>query len=79
MKPIRLSISKHSKILLTLLLINLLAFATTQSMADKYSHQKTVAEENKNITIFEKGWQIVNWSYNLLKYFKKPHTTDTKG
>ncbi len=79
MKPIRFSISKHSRILFILLLINLLAFFTTQSMAEKYSPQKPSVEELKNMNILEQGWQIVNWSYNLLKYFKKPHTTYNHG
>lgn len=58
--------------------MNIVAFATTQSIANKYSGAKVTQNEDDKIGYIEKGWQIVNWSYNLLKYFKKPHT-DTPG
>jgi hypothetical protein len=75
----KLKLSKPKRVILILLLINVMAFLATQSVAEKYSPYKVAKEDNKNMNYIEKGWQIVNWSYNLLKYFKKPHTTDTHG
>lgn len=79
MKRLKFTLSKPKKVILILLLINVAAFSVTQTIADKYSPSKVAQEENKNMNYIEKGWQIVNWSYNLLKYFKKPHTTDSHG
>lgn len=47
-------------------------------MADKFSPAHLGQNEDKKLNYIEKGWQIVNWSYNLLKYFKKPQT-DVSG
>ena len=71
-----LNLSKPKKVILILLLINLVAFSATKSIAEKYSPQQTLQTSEEKIGYIEKGWQIVNWSYNLLKYFKKPHTAD---
>lgn len=79
MRKFNLTISKPIKIILVLLFINIIAFSATHSIAQEYSPLKSSHEENKNMSIIEKGWQIVNWSYNLLKYFKKPNTTDLPG
>jgi hypothetical protein len=70
----KLSLSKPKKIILILLMINVVAFSTTQTIAEKYTPSQIVKEDNKDLDYIEKGWQIVNWSYNLIKYFKKPHT-----
>ncbi len=74
MRSFKFSLSKTSRIILILLVINIAAFSATKSIADKYSPPNTIENENKNLNYIEKGWQIVNWSYNLLKYFKKPNT-----
>lgn len=79
MRWINLKFTKSKKIILVLILINVIAFSATQSIANKYSPTKIMQEENKKLNFIEQGWQFVNWSYNLLKYFKKPHTTDTHG
>ena len=79
MKRFKFSLSKPKKVILILLLINGIAFSATQSIANKYSPYKAAQEENKNMSYIEKGWQIVNWSYNLLKYFKKPNTSENPG
>ena len=52
----------------------MVAFSATKEIAEKYSPLQTTPNKNKNLNYIEKGWQIVNWSYNLLKYFKKPNT-----
>jgi len=74
MKKIKITLSKSKRIILILLLINIVAFSTTQALAERYSPAKLGQTENKKLDYIEKGWQIVNWSYNLLKYFKKPQT-----
>ncbi|MFM9944753.1 MAG: hypothetical protein ACKVQB_05925 [Bacteroidia bacterium] len=79
MNRFKFSLSKPKKIIIVLLLINVAAFSATQSMADKFSPTQLSRTEDEKIGYLEKGWQIVNWSYNLLKYFKKPHTTETPG
>ncbi len=79
MQKLKFKFSKPKKVILILLLINGIAFSATQSIANKYSPFKATQDENKNMSYIEKGWQIVNWSYNLLKYFKKPNTTETPG
>ncbi len=70
----KLSLSKPKKVILILVLINVVAFSTTQTIAEKYTPSQIAKEDNKDLDYIEKGWQIVNWSYNLIKYFKKPHT-----
>ncbi len=77
MKFLKNLFSKPRKILWILLLVNIVAFSLTRSMADKYASYSASGNEEGKVTYLERGWQIVNWSYNLLKYFKKPHTTDT--
>ena len=79
MKGIKFTFSKPKKVILILLIINVAAFSATQTIAEKYSPSSVSQAENKNMNYIEKGWQIVNWSYNLLKYFKKPHTTENQG
>jgi hypothetical protein len=74
MKRFSFSLSKPKRIILLLLLINVIAFTATRSMADRYSPAHLGQNEDKKPNYIEKGWQIVNWSYNLLKYFKKPQT-----
>lgn len=74
MKSFKFTLSKTKRIILILLVINIAAFSATKTIADKYSPSKSTENENKNLNYIEKGWQIVNWSYNLLKYFKKPNT-----
>ena len=76
---LKFSLSKSKKIILILVLINVVAFSATRSIADKYSPTQLSRSEDDKLGYLEKGWQIVNWSYNLLKYFKKPHTTETAG
>ncbi len=51
-----------------------MAFYATQTMAQRYSPMQLGNNEDKKLNYIEKGWQIVNWSYNFLKYFKKPQT-----
>ncbi len=75
MKLLKFNLSKPKKVILILFFINLVAFTTTQTIAEKYSPNQTLRSEDEKMGYIEKGWQIVNWSYNLLKYFKKPHTT----
>ena len=77
MRKLTFNLSKPKKIILVLLLINVVAFSATQGIAEKYSPNQALRNEDEKMGYIEKGWQIVNWSYNLLKYFKKPHTTDT--
>jgi len=77
MKRSKLALSKPKRIILVLLLINIISFSTAQSIAEKYSPSRMAQSENKKLNYLEKGWQIFNWSYNLLKYFKKPHTDIT--
>jgi hypothetical protein len=74
MRKIKVNLTLPKKVILILLLINLLAFTATQSIAEKYSPNQALQTEDQKMGYIEKGWQIVNWSYNLLKYFKKPHT-----
>lgn len=66
--------SKPKRIILFLILLNVVAFSATRSIADKYATTQPGNNEDKKLSYIEKGWQIVNWSYNLLKYFKKPQT-----
>ncbi len=74
MRSFKFTLSKTKRIILILFVINIVAFSATKEIAEKYSPLQTTANENKNLNYIEKGWQIVNWSYNLLKYFKKPNT-----
>jgi len=74
MKKFKFVLSKSKKVLLILLFINVLAFYATQSMAHRYSPMQLGNNNDKKLNYIEKGWQIVNWSYNFLRYFKKPQT-----
>ena len=67
-------LSKSKKIILVLLIVNVIAFSAAESYAHKYSPVQSPNQETEKLGYFEKGWQIINWSYNLLKYFKKPNT-----
>ncbi|NUM32441.1 MAG: hypothetical protein HUU47_08970 [Bacteroidetes bacterium] len=69
-----LKLSKSKKIIITLLLINIIAFASAQSYAQKFSTGQNTNQEIEKVDYLQKGWQIINWSYNLLRYFKKPNT-----
>ncbi|MCC6720722.1 MAG: hypothetical protein IT243_00860 [Bacteroidia bacterium] len=70
----RFKLSKSKKIILILLVVNTIAFSTAKSYAKKYNTASVSFNETQQIDYIEKGWQIINWSYNLLKYFKKPNT-----
>ena len=74
MKIFKLRLSKSRRTILVLILLNIVAFSTTQTIANRFSPDQLGTVENKKLNYIEKGWQIVNWSYNLLKYFKKPQT-----
>lgn len=67
-------LSKSKKIILILLTVNIIAFSAAESYAHKFSPGQNTNQETEKIDYLEKGWQIINWSYNLLKYFKKPNT-----
>ncbi|MCB9252551.1 MAG: hypothetical protein H6605_08780 [Flavobacteriales bacterium] len=70
----KIRVNKAGRIILVLILLNLVAFSATSNLANRYSPDQLGNNQQKNMNYIEKGWQIVNWSYNLLKYFKKPQT-----
>lgn len=70
----KFKISKSKKIIFILLVVNIIAFSAAKSYAQKFNTGQTSIRETEKMDYIEKGWQIINWSYNLLKYFKKPNT-----
>ena len=66
-KKLRKSTAVH--IVAALLLANLVLFLIARSfISDDKSEVQT--EEVKTSQVMETGWQVVHWSYSLLKYFK---------
>ena len=66
------SIKKSNLVLLVLVLLNVVAFTVVSSgIKHKTQTIETIASNNDNNTYFKSGVNMLDWSYTLLRYFKR--------
>jgi hypothetical protein len=66
------SIKKSNLVLLVLVLLNVVAFTVVSSgIKHKTQTTETIASNNDNNTYFKSGVNVLDWSYTLLRYFKR--------
>jgi hypothetical protein len=66
------SIKKSNLVLLVLVLLNVVVFTVVFSgIKHKTQTTETIASNNDNNTYFKSGVNVLDWSYTLLRYFKR--------
>ena len=66
------SIKKSNLVLLVLVVLNVVAFtAVSSGIKHKTQITETIASNNDNNTYFKSGVNVLDWSYTLLRYFKR--------
>ena len=66
------AIKKSNLVIIVLVLLNVVAFTVVSSGIKYKSHSiETMASNHDNNTYFKSGVNMLDWSYTLLRYFKR--------
>ncbi|MGB0851238.1 MAG: hypothetical protein ACPGTP_08315 [Bacteroidia bacterium] len=72
MKRYLKSIKKSTIVLMVLLVLNILTFyAVSSRIKHNYPSTDQISTVSDNNTYFKAGVNVLDWSYTLLKYFRR--------
>lgn len=66
------TIRKPTIVILALIVLNVLLFlAVSSNIKEHYPSTSDISTVNDNNTYFKSGVNVLDWSYTLLRYFRK--------
>jgi len=66
------SIKKSTLVILTLIVLNIVAFTLLSSnIKQNYRTTDTISTSVENNNYFKAGVNVLDWSYSLLRYFRR--------
>ena len=73
MHPVVKSIRKNfgAKLIIALMLANIFAYYSASSFVKKAEIEMSSNSESEDLNLLQSGWQVMQWSYSFLDFFKE--------